>query len=722
MGAWTIEATFFLVVATVQLALGLAIIVRRARIEWAAILGALFCLNAALSVNALLVELGAYSGSGPNFGFEQTGSRIVFVFDRMTTLLVGYLALAYPRRPSWAASRPWLLPTLFALLAASILVPFALGVPYVHFVPGPFPLCDQASCPVATWFNIWTQVVLSLGVPLLLVRWALILPRLASPLELAHLRVLFAAFAVRAVHVELDFHTRAFLTGYVYGWSGRLTGPSLAFVLRGGVAALALVAFAIQLLRARRRGASDVRRAASVVLGFATLGAAEAALTLTVALPSAIQSYFYAAFLQLDLVLLRPALVLYGAVRHDLFGPFFLGPRAAAFAVRSLAFAVVFVGVALGLGLVPAPQGAILVAAALAALVLAAAASAALRPFLSGSSSVAGRSAASVPVLAAYLASLEEAYRNGPPSAAGAARLAETRGQLGLEEAPAAALEGAVRTRWAGTVGPHEWQPGETLAGRYRIEARLGEGGSAEAYLATDLVGQHSVVLKRTRRLDPATRRALVREAQHLSRLRHPGIVRLEGTEALGDETILVLEHLEGGSLHDRLAAGPLGPQEAERLARDVLEGLAAAHQAGLLHRDIKPSNVLFAADGRAKLADFGSAGPTSDARAAPLVEVTQPGAGEGSLRYMSPEQVQGQRLDARSDLFSLGLLLAEATGGEPLPGLPATDYEVRRAIVEGPPPRLPPLPRRLAAAISAATERDPRRRPASAAAMLAML
>ncbi len=708
----------FLLAALVQLGLGLTIIMRRPRVEWAVVLGALFCLNGALSLNALFVHAGVYLGGAPGDGFRHPGSRIFFVFDRLTNLGIAYLALAYPRRPAWAVRRPWLLPSLFVVVAATVLVPFYMGVQYLS--PVEVETCKEL-CNAPTLFSAWTQGVLSLGLPLLLLRWAANFPTSSSPLEIEHLKILLAAFATRVVHVEIRFQTSSFLD-ILHDPALALSASGLAGLafLRGVVSAAAILTAVALLLRARRMGTSQVAHAAGFVLAFVLVGVAEAVLSLTVDIVRGELPYFYGLLLQLDLVLLRPALVAYGMVRYYLFGPFFLGPSARVGVLGGLSWAISFMALLTLLTLAGASVVAAYVSSAAVAAVLCAAAVVALRPF---ATHLKAPGSASNAAAIAYVAALEETYRNKRPSPQNLEALARQRRLLGIPEEQAATIEAAVQSQWTGTVGSLGWKPGETLAGRYRIESFLGEGSSAETYLATDLLQARPVVLKHTRRVvDGESRRALVREAFHLQRLDHPNIVRLLCTEQAGGEPVLVLEYLVGGSLAERLADGALDGVRAMRLARDLLAGLQAAHTAGILHRDLKPSNILFTEDGRAKLADFGIA--RSRGVGADLVEHTATGdPGRGSLRYTSPEQVRGLPADERSDLFSLGMLLAEAAGGKPLPTQPATDREVRFAILKGPPPLLGPgVPRRLGDAIRAATRRLPDLRPPSAARMAGIL
>jgi hypothetical protein len=252
------------------------------------------------------------------------------------------------------------------------------------------------------------------------------------------------------------------------------------------------------------------------------------------------------------------------------------------------------------------------------------------------------------------------------------------------------------------------WLPGETVLGRHRVEALLGEGSAGEAYRATDLDGGGPVVLKRTRRLDAAGVRVLLAEAQAVSGLGHPRIVRLLGQGRHQGEPVLVLEHLAGGSLAMRLADGPLPAREAVAIALDLLDALEAAHAHGLVHRDVKPSNVLLDGAGRAKLGDFGAAAPAAD-DLGPALQA-------GSLRYLAPEQALGRSADHRADLYAAAVVLQEMlTGRHPVPA-DLSAGEARRRIAAGllePPEGVPP---RLAAVLRRGLRKAPSRRFQSAA------
>ncbi len=198
--------------------------------------------------------------------------------------------------------------------------------------------------------------------------------------------------------------------------------------------------------------------------------------------------------------------------------------------------------------------------------------------------------------------------------------------------------------------------------GRYRILKRLGSGAMGDVYLAEDpQIGRH-VALKtvrvedgRVKELDERKQR-LLREARAAGRLLHPNIITL--FDAGEDQGILYLafEYVEGKDLADRASDGPpLSLGEALSIVRQASEGLDYAHRQGVIHRDIKPSNLMITADGRVKIADFGIArvaDQTSD--------LTMTGSVVGSPHYMSPEQIRGEELDGRTDIFSLGVLLYE--------------------------------------------------------------
>ncbi|HVS00242.1 MAG TPA: protein kinase [Thermoanaerobaculia bacterium] len=205
--------------------------------------------------------------------------------------------------------------------------------------------------------------------------------------------------------------------------------------------------------------------------------------------------------------------------------------------------------------------------------------------------------------------------------------------------------------------------------GPYRLARRLGQGGMGEVFLAWDERLGRRVAVKRIRRGEPTAkeRERLRREAQAAARLSHPSIVQVYDwvEDASGDA--IVLEYVEGRTLREMLGEGLPALALAVRLAREIAAGLAAAHAVGLVHRDLKAENVIVTPDGRAKVLDFGIAKVFGGGHGETL---TAHGAVLGTLHAMSPEQARSAEVDARSDLFSLGVLLYEMlTGRSPFLG-----------------------------------------------------
>ena len=253
--------------------------------------------------------------------------------------------------------------------------------------------------------------------------------------------------------------------------------------------------------------------------------------------------------------------------------------------------------------------------------------------------------------------------------------------------------------------------------GTFRIEARLGAGGMGLVYRAVDERLGRPVALKLlathlTR--DERALRRFHREARAISALNHPNICVLYEAGELDGRPYLVLELLEGETLAERLAAGPLEAAEALAITSAVCEGLEAAHDTGILHRDIKPANILVSPSGHVKILDFGVAkllSPTSGIRR--LETLTQSGSTPGTFAYMSPEQVLGKALDRRSDLFSLGAVLYEMLTGDrafegPTPGAQVS------AVLRSEPSRL--AGGELGALVRRLLAKQPDRRFASAA------
>lgn len=214
---------------------------------------------------------------------------------------------------------------------------------------------------------------------------------------------------------------------------------------------------------------------------------------------------------------------------------------------------------------------------------------------------------------------------------------------------------------------------GQTL-GRYRIVERLGEGGMGVVYRAEDPRLERDValkVLKADALHDEESKRRCRLEARALSRLLHPNIATLFDFDSDRGMDFLVLEFVAGESLSRSLAGGPLPETRARAIALEVAEALESAHEQGIVHRDLKPGNVVITPRGRAKVLDFGLARfmPGAGSISQSVTASGAPGL-TGTVPYMAPEQVKDGRVDARTDLYALGVLLFEmTTGARPFPG-----------------------------------------------------
>ena len=212
--------------------------------------------------------------------------------------------------------------------------------------------------------------------------------------------------------------------------------------------------------------------------------------------------------------------------------------------------------------------------------------------------------------------------------------------------------------------------------GRYRITGVLGEGGMGVVYAAHDERLDRAVAIKTLRgdTPDASARERLQREARAAARVNHPSICQLYELGEEGDELFLAMELLEGESLAQRLSRGPLPPGDALPIALAVLAGLDALHRNGIIHRDLKPSNIFLTAHG-AKLLDFGVAARSAPDRTS--TKLTMPGTLIGTPLYCAPEQLRGEPLDPRTDLFSAGDVFYEMIAGRaPFDGRTAMEVQ----------------------------------------------
>jgi serine/threonine-protein kinase len=250
------------------------------------------------------------------------------------------------------------------------------------------------------------------------------------------------------------------------------------------------------------------------------------------------------------------------------------------------------------------------------------------------------------------------------------------------------------------------------VAGRYRLDALLGQGGMGQVYAGHDLRLGRPVAVKLLRSdlaADPETCRRFEREAQMAARVTDPHIVTIYDTGE-DDLPFIVMERLPGRTLADEIAEGPLEVSRLNVIANEMLAALEAAHTRGVLHRDIKPRNVLFTADDHAKVSDFGIAKSTDD--------VSETTAVLGTAAYLAPERLAGHPATPQSDLFSLGVVLYEAATGtkpfaadNPLATVHAIAHE-QPAPLEA---QRPDLDAAFVRAVERTLRKDPRERFATA-------
>lgn len=259
---------------------------------------------------------------------------------------------------------------------------------------------------------------------------------------------------------------------------------------------------------------------------------------------------------------------------------------------------------------------------------------------------------------------------------------------------------------------------GSLVGGRYRVASRLAMGGMATVYLATDTNLDREVALKVLHphlSQDPTFADRLEREAKAAARLSHPHVVSVLDRGHDGDIFYLVMEYVPGRNLRELLNEnGPLAPRQALALIDAVVDGLTAAHAAGLVHRDIKPENVLLGDSGQIKVADFGLARAVTTS--------TSTGITLGTVAYIAPELVQRSGGDERSDLYSVGIMLYELlTGHQPYRGEIPVQVAMAHATQDVPPPSdlVPGLSPELDELVQWACARDPEDRPVDAEALL---
>ncbi|MCX6573618.1 MAG: serine/threonine-protein kinase, partial [Candidatus Aminicenantes bacterium] len=238
----------------------------------------------------------------------------------------------------------------------------------------------------------------------------------------------------------------------------------------------------------------------------------------------------------------------------------------------------------------------------------------------------------------------------------------------------------------------------------YELVSPIGKGGMGEVYLAQDEELERQVAIKflpEALHQDPKARERFLREAKAAAALDHPFICKVFEAGEFQGRSYIVMEFVEGKSLRDRIAEGPFPPADALRATLEVAEALEVAHAKGIVHRDLKPANLICTPQGHIKVMDFGLAkhvvaepaeasavNLTRTMSAGPAREsITSPGVVLGTIAYMSPEQARGEPVDARTDIFSLGVVLAEMLSGKHPFEKPTPVETLTSVLRDNPPP-----------------------------------
>lgn len=323
-----------------------------------------------------------------------------------------------------------------------------------------------------------------------------------------------------------------------------------------------------------------------------------------------------------------------------------------------------------------------------------------------------------------YRAAIEVAWNHGPPNAAARRRLDRDRRAFGVTDDEARTLEYVVSTshmRPSGRVAL-----GEEILPGITVDQQLGQGSHGRVFLATRRPTGQRVILKEVRRdvPDSRARRRFLTEARALQRLDHPHIVRLRDVQVTGGRFLLVFDYVEGEPLSVWTKGRRVPANRVENIVRELLDGLAYAHARGIVHGDVKPENVLMGLDGHVRILDFSATafvegGPGVSSTASGFEDV---GGFQGTLAYMAPEQVRGDRPSAAWDVYAVGLLAYELLAGRPAIDVTGCDPVEAMERVAHPAVDWKRSPREWTNFLRSALAEDPQGRPRTASELRRVL
>lgn len=686
------DALFFAIAAFLQFFFGLALLTRSRKDQATWVLAVLFIVNGCLS--ALQIN------SAPSGSNEYWAARNTFwLFDQLTNFLILFLAIIYPKPIRLLAKFPRAVPLGMALV-------FGVFAAYTIFTPFPGLHMSKILAPGSEISWHWLLAHLAkaangLAFAVVIVRWAWILVRSESVISMNGFHLVFAAFAVRAANLHLqysagwlnpgnwpvhDVWTNVWIAETFNQITGAIRLLSVAFVV---------VLLVVGLMRRSSAKSSQIK----IVLWFLAFGTVEGFLSQLTAFKwaGAVAFANYSVLGQVDTLLLRPALIWVAIARHQFLDGSIRGVRMAQGIVFAFAIPTSYAGLNTLPSIDSTPQFVVFAVSLTIASLLAVMARRPIERVIEpyGVSDGDGHSLVSL---------LNDHYRRGGTKFSDPAVIEAWVSELNLDHQRAGELIDLVHDAWH-QGNSERWGVGEIVFGRYRILNDLGQGGEGSVFAARDLFAGQDVVLKMAK--DAESQSAIAREARVMAKHDHRNVLSLVRIERLGGEVVLVLPHLKNGDLRKWIIDGRQVPGEIGIFSKSMLHGLRHLHRYNVIHGDLKPSNVLLDDNWNPVISDFGA----SQSAWGDLLVGQDMTKVRASTRYLAPERRMGSKPTVASDLFELGLLLLQgSTPYQPTTGKSPSKAQIGKA------------PKEIRGLVSALLQKIPTDRPLSAVDALKLL